>query len=234
MMVCNRSSASPRCCAPINLTRMYRQVKGPSGFASFLGGPSLVCGSRMSRGRSICCCPNRSGPRHNLNIGRRLVRRGHNRPMEPVRGETSPSRREMHGALANKRGADTHALALLPTIRKLMAAGFVSQRELAKELNRRGIATARGGNWHRNTVRRTLRRVALPIKRVADVRAEALRPTIRKLRKAGIVSITGIARELKERGIPTARGGKWRLTTVTRLLERLDRLDRVSRSQRGR
>ena len=185
----------------------------------------------MSCGRSICCCPNRSGPRHNLNIGRRLARRGHNRPMEPVRGETSPSRREMHGALANKRGADARALALLATIRKLMAAGFVSQRELAKELNRRGIASARGGNWHRNTVRRTLRRVALPIKRVADVRAEALRPTIRKLRKAGIVSITGIARELNERGIPAARGGKWRLTTVTRLLEHLDRLDRVSRSQ---
>ena len=137
----------------------------------------------------------------------------------------------MHGALANKRGADTHALALLPTIRKLMAAGFVSQRELAKELNRRGIASARGGNWHRNTVRRTLRRVALPIKRAADVRAETLGPTIRELRKAGIVSITGIARELNEQGIPTVRGGKWRLTTVTRLLERLERLEACRRNR---
>jgi len=49
---------------------------------------------------------------------------------------------------------------------------------------------------------------------VADVRAEALRPTIRKLQKAGFVSIKAIARELNERGIPMARGGKWRLTTV--------------------
>jgi hypothetical protein len=65
----------------------------------------------------------------------------------------------------------------------------------------------------------------LATKRVADVRAEALRPTIRKLRKVGFVSITAIARELNERGIPTARGGKWRLTTVTRLLERLERLE---------
>ena len=200
----------------------------------------------MSRGRSICCCPNRSGPRHNLNIGRRLARRGHNRPMEPVRGETSPGRRRMHGASANRWAADAHALALLPTIRKLMAAGFVSQRGLANELNRRGIPGAVGGRWHRTSVARMLTRLDLLMsegggpnselasKRVADVRAEALRPTIRKLRKAGIVSITGIARELNERGIPTARGGKWRLTTVTRLLERLDRLDRVSRSQRGR
>jgi hypothetical protein len=65
----------------------------------------------------------------------------------------------------------------------------------------------------------------LTSKRVADLRAEALRPTIRKLRKAGFVSITAIARELNERGVPTARGGKWRLTTVTRLLERLERLE---------
>ena len=200
----------------------------------------------MSRGRSIWCCPNRSGLRHNLNIGRRLARRGHNRPMEPVRGETSPGRRRMHGASANRWAADAHALALLPTIRTLMAAGFVSQRELANELNRRGIATARGGNWHRNTVLRMLRRLdlltsgqdgidnRLTSKRVADVRAEALRPTIRKLRKAGFVSISAIARELNERGIQTPRGGKWHLTMVTRLLERLDRLDRGSRSQRRR
>ena len=71
----------------------------------------------------------------------------------------------------------------------------------------------------------------LASKRVADVRAEALRPTIRKLRKAGFVSIMAITRELNERGIPTARGGKWRLTTVTRLLQRLERLDRPSNSK---
>ena len=74
----------------------------------------------------------------------------------------------------------------------------------------------------------------LAVKRVADVRAEALRPTIFNLRKAGFVSISAIARELNERGIPTARGGKWHMTMVTRLLERLDRLDRVSRSRRRR
>jgi hypothetical protein len=51
-------------------------------------------------------------------------------------------------------------------------------------------------------------------KRVADVRAEALGPTIRKLRKAGFVSIHAIARELNERGIPAARGGKWHLTPL--------------------
>jgi len=123
-----------------------------------------------------------------------------------------------------------------------MAAGFVSQRELANELNRRGIATARGGNWHRNTVLRMLRRLdlltsgqdgidnGLTSKRAADVRAEALGPTIRKLRRAGFVSISAIARELNERGIPTARGGKWHRTSVDRLLHRLGRLKPSSRT----
>jgi hypothetical protein len=41
----------------------------------------------------------------------------------------------MHGALGDKRAADSGALVLLPTIRELMAAGFVSQRGLANELN---------------------------------------------------------------------------------------------------
>ena len=68
-------------------------------------------------------------------------------------------------------------------------------------------------------------------KRVADVRAEALGPTIRKLRKAGFVSVKAIAGELNERGIPTPRGGKWHLTMVTRLLQRLERLDRTSNSR---
>jgi hypothetical protein len=130
------------------------------------------------------------------------------------------------GALAVKRAADTHSLDLLPTIRKLMAAGFVSQRGLANELNRRGIPGASGGSWHRTTVVRMLRRLDLLMserginselasKRVVDVRAEALRPTIRKLRKAGFVSIKAIAAELNERGIAAPRGGKWRLTAVT-------------------
>ena len=64
-------------------------------------------------------------------------------------------------------------------------------------------------------------------KRAADLRAERLGPTIRKLRKAGIVSIKAIAGALNERGIAAPRGGKWHLTTITGMLERLERLDRA-------
>jgi hypothetical protein len=154
-------------------------------------------------------------------------------------GEENASRK---GALANRQRADARALALLPTIQKLMAAGFVSHRTLANELNRRGIPSAAGGRWHRNTVVRMLKRLGLPNgasisnglgnKRAADMRAESLGPTIRKLRKAGFVSIKAIAGELNERGIAGPRGGKWHLTTVTRLLKRLERLELSSGRRR--
>jgi hypothetical protein len=160
--------------------------------------------------------------------------------MEQVSGETSSRGRSVHGALAVKRAADSRAAALASTIRKLMAAGFVSRRELANELNRRRVPTALGGSWHRTTVARMLTRLGLitsgncnrgrTSKQLADVRAEAFGWTIRKLRKAGIVAIKAIARELNEREIPTARGGKWHLTTVTRLLQRLERLEPCSRT----
>ena len=164
---------------------------------------------------------------------------------EPRGKITSRRGRGTHTAKAAKAAADARAIALLPTIRELVMAG-ASDFALADELNRRRITGARGGRWHRSSIRRLLTRLhqltskqggtdnSLAVKRVADLRAEALGPTISKLRNAGFVSVKAIAHQLNERGISTPRGGKWHLTTVTRLLERLDRLDRVSRSQRRR
>jgi hypothetical protein len=163
-----------------------------------------------------------------------------------LHGKTSSRRLGIRGGAAGKRAADSHARALVPTVRDLKAKDFVSHRALADKLNRKGIPALHGGRWHLTTVVRLLTRLGLitlgngrtnnrlALKRAADARAEALAATIRKLRKAGFVSLGAITRELNERGIPTARGGKWHLTTVTRLLQRLEKLDRVSRSQRRR
>jgi hypothetical protein len=139
----------------------------------------------------------------------------------------------MHGALANKRAADSRARALVSIIRELGAAGFVSRRALADQLNRRGIPTAHGGSWHYTTVVRTLTRLGLntsgsnglAIKRAADARAKALAPTIRELRTAGFVSVKAITHELNLRQMPAAQGGKWHLASVDRLLHRLERLE---------
>ena len=59
----------------------------------------------------------------------------------------------------------------------------------------------------------------------ADQRAADLAPIIREIREAGITSRRGIARALKDRGIPTARGGTWTATGVRRVLDRLGWLD---------
>src|SRR5229473_2339674 len=160
--------------------------------------------------------------------------------MEQVSGGISSRRRGVNTALKNKRAADSRAAAMASTIRKLMAAGFVSQRELADELNRRGIPTALGGSWHRTTVWRMLRRLGLITKgrikiglasnQAADARAEALAPRIRALQAQGPVTLKAIARELNEREIPTALTGKWHPTSVSRLLRRLERLEPSSRT----
>jgi hypothetical protein len=147
---------------------------------------------------------------------------------------TASRRRGVPAALKNKRAADSRATAMDSTIRKLIAAGFVSQRALADELNRRGVPTALGGSWHRNTLRTMLTRVGLntkgtvnngmPNKKAADAHAKALASTIRELQAKGVVSLSALAHELNARKIPAARGGKWHPSGVSRLLRRLKRL----------
>jgi Recombinase len=158
--------------------------------------------------------------------------------MKRVDGGVSSSDRGRGSSLAIQLAADSFARNVLPTIQTLTAAGFVSQRALANELNRRRIPTARGGSWHYMTVRRVLFRLGLVAPgrtstQAADARAEALASTIRNFRNAAF-SLEAIARELNERKIPSPRGAKWHRTTVTRLLQRLEKLDRASRSRHRR
>ncbi len=57
---------------------------------------------------------------------------------------------------------------------------------------------------------------------VSEGRAVDLAPVITELQAAGVTSLGGLARELTERGIPTARGGtKWTPVQVSRVLARL-------------
>jgi DNA invertase Pin-like site-specific DNA recombinase len=58
----------------------------------------------------------------------------------------------------------------------------------------------------------------------AKATAAALLPTVRELQAAGVVSLSGIARELTRRGIPTPRGNaSWHSTQVRNLLAMADR-----------
>ncbi len=59
---------------------------------------------------------------------------------------------------AVKAGADRHAAQVAPVIAAIRAEGITSNKGIAAELNRRGILTARGGQWHATTVRNLLAR----------------------------------------------------------------------------
>ena len=50
--------------------------------------------------------------------------------------------------------------------------------------------------------------------------ARAVLPTITSIRRSGIVSLRGIALALNDRGIRTARGGKWQVSNVRNVLAR--------------
>lgn len=54
----------------------------------------------------------------------------------------------------------------------------------------------------------------------AAARVQDILPIIEEVRAGGETSLAGIARALNERGVPTARGGKWQAVQVKRVLER--------------
>ena len=59
-------------------------------------------------------------------------------------------------SLANQQRARRHADNVRPVVEQIRAAGVTSLRGIAEALNARGVATARGGEWHAMTVRRAL------------------------------------------------------------------------------
>ncbi len=59
---------------------------------------------------------------------------------------------------ALRAGADAFAEDLAPVLEDVGAEGHTSYRAMARELNRRGILTARGGRWHPGTVRNLVHR----------------------------------------------------------------------------
>ena len=60
------------------------------------------------------------------------------------------------GAAANAAHADAFAANVLPVMKSIQAAGVTSLRGIARTLNARGVRTARGGDWHAQTVKQTL------------------------------------------------------------------------------
>ena len=66
----------------------------------------------------------------------------------------------VNNGLASKQAADARAKALASTIRELQAKGLVSFSAIARELNKREMPAALGGEWHPTSVKRLLPRLA--------------------------------------------------------------------------
>lgn len=63
------------------------------------------------------------------------------------------------GAMAVQEQAERFAERLAPVIAEIREAGSTSLRQIADELNRRGVETARGGTWAASSVRNVIRRL---------------------------------------------------------------------------
>jgi DNA invertase Pin-like site-specific DNA recombinase len=71
---------------------------------------------------------------------------------------TNLAQAQAMGQRANAVAADSFARIVLPIIRQIQASGISSLRGIARALDARGIATARGGSWDSRTVGNLLRR----------------------------------------------------------------------------
>jgi DNA invertase Pin-like site-specific DNA recombinase len=103
-----------------------------------------------------------------------------------------------------------------------MEAGLISERTKAALKAK----VARDGQWDRNAAHHLVpgagqaKATAAVVFRATRT-AQDLAGVIDAIKTKGISSATGIARELNEQGITTARGGQWQAVQVQRVLARL-------------
>jgi DNA invertase Pin-like site-specific DNA recombinase len=116
---------------------------------------------------------------------------------------------------------------LAPVIAEIRAAGFVSIRAVARQLDLRGIRPLRSNEWGQRSVGKLLSRLSVArsvseskqARRAAMQRwAAALTPVITDVRGSGHKTLESIADELNARGVPCFRGGQWDHTALRRAL----------------
>ena len=96
----------------------------------------------------------------------------------------------------------------------------MSTRDLGDKVEVRARGVKLGGRpenlknfelgWRRSAEKRKTKAAAF---------ASDLLPVIEAIRAEGITSFGGIAKALNERGIPTARGGRWKTVQVQRAIQ---------------
>lgn len=110
-----------------------------------------------------------------------------------------------------------------PFMLHLYAALAEKERRLISERTRAALASrkhsgTRLGNTSNAAEAATLGRNRSI--READRFAQSILPIIRSIQNSGIVSLRGLAIALNDRGVRTARGGKWQVSNVRNVLAR--------------
>ncbi|TFF38056.1 recombinase family protein [Mucilaginibacter psychrotolerans] len=101
----------------------------------------------------------------------------------------------------------------------ILAAVAEEQRERISETTKKALSAAknRGVELGKNG-----KLLSIANRQAADEFAHKMFPTLRQLRKRGIVTVRAVSEELNKKGVPTFRiGGKWHPTTVYALMNRL-------------
>jgi DNA invertase Pin-like site-specific DNA recombinase len=136
--------------------------------------------------------------------------------------------RDAHFLLGLQRSGIAFTAADLPNANRLtvgiMAMVAEEERRAISERTKAALAAAKARGVKLGGRPESLKNTDLGRQRGAEVRrasaaarAKDLAPVIEAIRAEGITSATGIAKALNERGIPTARGGKWQAVQVQRL-----------------
>ena len=110
-----------------------------------------------------------------------------------------------------------------PFMLHLYAALAEKERRLISERTRAALASrkhsgTRLGNTSNAAEAATMgRKICI---READRFAQSILPIIQSMQNAGIVSLRGLAVALNDRGVRTARGGRWQVSNVRNILAR--------------
>jgi hypothetical protein len=87
---------------------------------------------------------------------------GRTMPKRTVPRLSNSSGKRNSGGEATKAKADAHAAAVMPVIEAIRAEGIIALKQIARELTRRRVPTARGGRWDASRVRVLLGRSSQP------------------------------------------------------------------------
>jgi DNA invertase Pin-like site-specific DNA recombinase len=110
-----------------------------------------------------------------------------------------------------------------PFMLHLYAALAEKERRLISERTRSALAARRAQGkqlGNQSNIKEAGASGVRAAKASAAVFATNVMPIVRSVQKSGITSLGGIAEVLNNRGVPTARGGRWHVSTVMNLLRR--------------